>query len=110
MVFSGRGRSARRTRFWRRTGAVRSTGACPTIPTHEPRRMSILADPATLAILVVAVVLLGMAKGGLAGVGALAPPLAALVMPHATAAALILPALIVRDVVRVWSFRTPQQH
>ena len=48
--------------------------------------MSILADPATLAILVVAVVLLGMAKGGLAGVGALATPLAALVLPPATAA------------------------
>ncbi|WP_325544755.1 ATP-binding cassette domain-containing protein, partial [Sphingopyxis sp.] len=37
-----------------------------------------MADPATLAILIVAVVLLGMAKGGLAGAGALATPLAAL--------------------------------
>lgn len=67
--------------------------------------MSILADPVTLAILVVAVVLLGMAKGGLAGVGALATPLAALVLPPATAAALLLPILIVQDVVSVWSFR-----
>ncbi|APZ99544.1 hypothetical protein BWQ93_14410 [Sphingopyxis sp. QXT-31] len=67
--------------------------------------MSILADPVTLAILIVAVVLLGMAKGGLAGVGALATPLAALVLPPATAAALLLPILIVQDVVSVWSFR-----
>ena len=67
--------------------------------------MSILADPATLAILAVAVVLLGMAKGGLAGVGALATPLAALVLPPATAAALLLPVLIVQDVISVWSFR-----
>ena len=67
--------------------------------------MSILADPATLAILIVAVVLLGMAKGGLAGVGALATPLAALVLPPATAAALLLPILIVQDVISVWSFR-----
>ena len=67
--------------------------------------MSILGDPATLAILVVAVVLLGMAKGGLAGVGALATPLAALVLPPATAAALLLPVLIVQDVISVWSFR-----
>lgn len=67
--------------------------------------MSILADPATLAILIVAVVLLGMAKGGLAGVGALATPLAALVLPPATAAALLLPVLIVQDVISVWSFR-----
>lgn len=67
--------------------------------------MSLLADPATLAILIVAVVLLGMAKGGLAGVGALATPLAALVLPPAIAAALLLPILIVQDVISVWSFR-----
>lgn len=67
--------------------------------------MSILSDPATLAVLIVAVILLGMAKGGLAGVGALATPLAALVLPPATAAALLLPILIVQDVVSVWAFR-----
>ena len=67
--------------------------------------MSILADPLTLAVLIVAVILLGMAKGGLAGVGALATPLAALVLPPATAAALLLPILIVQDVISVWSFR-----
>jgi uncharacterized protein len=67
--------------------------------------LSILADPITLAVLIVAVILLGMAKGGLAGVGALATPLAALVLPPATAAALLLPILIVQDVVSVWSFR-----
>jgi uncharacterized membrane protein YfcA len=61
--------------------------------------MSILADPLTLAVLIVAVILLGMAKGGLAGVGALATPLAALVLPPATAAALLLPILIVQDVI-----------
>lgn len=67
--------------------------------------MMLLADPATLALLVVAVILLGMAKGGLAGVGALATPLAALVLPPATAAALLLPILIVQDVISVWAFR-----
>lgn len=67
--------------------------------------MTLLADPATLAMLVIAVVLLGMAKGGLAGVGALATPLAALVLPPATAAALLLPILIVQDVISVWAFR-----
>src|SRR3546814_13810038 len=49
--------------------------------------------------------MLGMAKGGLAGVGALATPLAALVLPPATAAAVLLPVLIVQDVVSVWAFR-----
>lgn len=67
--------------------------------------MSILADPVTLAALIAAVILLGMAKGGLAGVGALATPVAALVLPPATAAALLLPILIVQDVISVWSFR-----
>lgn len=67
--------------------------------------MTLLSDPATLAMLVIAVILLGVAKGGMAGFGALATPLAALVLPPATAAALLLPILIVQDVISVWSFR-----
>lgn len=67
--------------------------------------MSILADPVTLAVLIAAVILLGMAKGGLAGVGALATPLVALVLSPTLAAALLLPILIVQDVVSVWAFR-----
>ena len=67
--------------------------------------MSLLADPVTLAVVALAVVLLGLAKGGLSGVGALATPLGALVLPPTTAAALLLPILIVQDVVSVWSFR-----
>ncbi|PZQ23744.1 MAG: hypothetical protein DI569_03235 [Sphingopyxis macrogoltabida] len=67
--------------------------------------MTLLADPVTLAVLAAAVILLGMAKGGLAGVGALATPLAALVLPPATAAAILLPILIVQDVISVWAFR-----
>lgn len=67
--------------------------------------MTILADPVTLSVLLIAVVLLGMAKGGFAGVGALATPVAALVLPPATAAALLLPILIVQDVISVWAFR-----
>ncbi len=88
-----------------RTVAARSTGACPTVPAHEPGGVNLLADPVTLAALIAAVILLGMAKGGLAGVGALATPVAALVLPPATAAALLLPILIVQDVISVWSFR-----
>lgn len=67
--------------------------------------MSLLADPLTLAVLAVAVILLGFAKGGLSGVGALATPLVALVLPPTIAAALLLPILIVQDVVSVWAFR-----
>ncbi|MDR7061337.1 MAG: sulfite exporter TauE/SafE family protein [Sphingopyxis sp.] len=67
--------------------------------------MSLLADPLTLFVLAIAVILLGLAKGGLSGVGALATPLVALVLPPTIAAALLLPILIVQDVVSVWSFR-----
>lgn len=67
--------------------------------------MTLLADPVVLAVLALAVILLGMAKGGMAGLGALATPLAALVLPPAIAAALLLPILIVQDVISVWSFR-----
>lgn len=67
--------------------------------------MNILSDPVTLAVLIAAVILLGMAKGGLAGVGALATPLVALVLAPTLAAALLLPILIVQDVVSVWAFR-----
>lgn len=67
--------------------------------------MNLLADPLTLIVVVAAVILLGLAKGGLSGVGALATPLVALVLPPTIAAALLLPILIVQDVVSVWSFR-----
>lgn len=67
--------------------------------------MSLLSDPPTLLVLAIAVILLGLAKGGLSGVGALATPLVALVLPPTIAAALLLPILIVQDVVSVWSFR-----
>lgn len=67
--------------------------------------MNLLADPLTLIVVAAAVILLGLAKGGLSGVGALATPLVALVLPPTIAAALLLPILIVQDVVSVWSFR-----
>lgn len=62
-------------------------------------------DPATLTVIIVAVVLVGLAKGGFAGFGALATPLLAMVLPPAQAAALLLPILIVQDAVGVWSYR-----
>lgn len=50
-------------------------------------------------------VLLGLSKGGFAGVGALGTPLLALVIGPVEAAAIILPILIVQDIVGVWAFR-----
>ncbi len=67
--------------------------------------MELLSDPVTLAVACLAVVIVGMGKGGFTGIGALATPLLALCLPPVTAAAVMLPVLISQDVVSVWSFR-----
>ena len=57
------------------------------------------------ALAIPAVVLLGLAKGGFAGMGALSLPLLALAIDPVRAAAITLPLLIAQDVVGVWAFR-----
>jgi uncharacterized membrane protein YfcA len=58
-----------------------------------------------IALACAAVMLLGLAKSGLSGVGALAVPLLALVMPPLQAAAITLPIMVVQDWVSVYAFR-----
>ena len=53
----------------------------------------------------VAVIVLGLAKGGFSGVSALAMPAFALVESPVRAAAILLPIMIVQDWVGVWAFR-----
>ena len=57
------------------------------------------------ALAVPAVILVGLAKGGFAGMGALSLPMMALAVSPVRAAAILLPILIVQDVVGVWAFR-----
>lgn len=57
------------------------------------------------ACAIAAVILSGLAKGGFAGVGALAMPIMALGVDPVRGAAILLPILILQDVVSVWSFR-----
>ena len=64
-----------------------------------------LTDPAFLTVAILSVMLLGLAKGGFAGLGALATPILALAIAPVTAAAILLPILIVQDVVSIWAFR-----
>jgi uncharacterized protein len=64
-----------------------------------------LNDPLFYLVAIPAVILMGLAKGGFAGVGAMAMPLLALVISPVQAAAILLPLLIVQDVVGVWAFR-----
>jgi len=65
----------------------------------------LIHDPAFWIAAVIAVVLLGLAKGGFAGMGALSLPLVAMTISPVRAAAILLPILIVQDVVGVWAFR-----
>ncbi|HEY9216404.1 MAG TPA: sulfite exporter TauE/SafE family protein [Phenylobacterium sp.] len=64
-----------------------------------------ITDPLFYALAVPAVVLMGISKGGFAGVGAVSMPLLAMAISPVQAAAILLPILIVQDVVSVWAFR-----
>ncbi len=64
-----------------------------------------LDTPTAIIAAVIAVILVGFAKGGFSGLGALATPIMALAMPPVAAAAVLLPILIVQDAVSLWSFR-----
>jgi uncharacterized membrane protein YfcA len=65
----------------------------------------LLTDPVFYALTVPAVILLGLSKGGFAGIGVIAVPLMALAAPPVQAAAIVLPILMAQDVVSVWAFR-----
>jgi uncharacterized protein len=68
-------------------------------------RVSLPADTGLYIVATLAIILVGLAKGGFAGLGATAMPLLALVMDPVRAAAMLLPILLVQDVVSVWAFR-----
>ncbi|WP_207483851.1 sulfite exporter TauE/SafE family protein [Arenibaculum pallidiluteum] len=62
-------------------------------------------DLAFFAIAVPAVLVAGISKGGLSGLGVLSVPLLALVISPAQAAALMLPILCLMDLFGLWAFR-----
>jgi len=61
--------------------------------------LPLITDPAFYAAAIPAVLLMGLAKSGLGGFGALATPLMALAIPVPQAAAIMLPLLFVMDVI-----------
>jgi uncharacterized membrane protein YfcA len=67
--------------------------------------VTIITDPLFYLLAVPAVVALGLSKGGFAGVGQMATPMLALVMPPLEAAAIMLPIMIVQDATAVWVYR-----
>ena len=68
-------------------------------------RSAMLHDPAFFLAAFLSVTLVGLAKGGFSGLGALGTPILALAISPVAAAAILLPILLVQDVVSVWSFR-----
>jgi uncharacterized membrane protein YfcA len=65
----------------------------------------LFSDPYFVAAVIPAVIALGLAKGGFAGIGTIATPLVALIIPPFEAAAMLLPILIVQDAISVWVYR-----
>lgn len=63
------------------------------------------SDPSFLAAAVIAALITGLAKGGLALMGALAVPVLALAISPVNAAALLLPILVASDMYGLWSYR-----
>lgn len=62
-------------------------------------------DPLSIGVFLVAVGLLGLSKGGLAGIGLVSMPLMLFVMPPAAAAGLMLPILMIQDSYSMWLYR-----
>ncbi|MCC6829578.1 MAG: sulfite exporter TauE/SafE family protein [Novosphingobium sp.] len=56
-------------------------------------------------VAIIAVIISGLAKGGFAGIGALAMPIMVIGVEPLKGAAILLPILIAQDAVSVWAFR-----
>jgi uncharacterized membrane protein YfcA len=66
---------------------------------------AVLADPLFYLLAIVAVILLGLSKGGFFGLGVIALPLMSLSVPPLQAAAIILPTVLAQDALTVWTYR-----
>jgi uncharacterized protein len=68
------------------------------------KQPAVITDPLFYLVAIPAVTLLGLSKGGFAGLGMIATPLLALVVPPLQGAAILLPILICQDVISVWTY------
>jgi uncharacterized membrane protein YfcA len=67
--------------------------------------LTLPSDPSFYIIATLAIILVGLAKGGFVGMGAACMPILTLVIDPVRGAAILLPILLVQDVVGVWAFR-----
>lgn len=71
----------------------------------RPANSAVPTDPIFIAAALIAVLFLGLGKGGFSGVGMVATPLLALTIPPVQAAAILLPILLLQDLISVWAYR-----
>ena len=67
--------------------------------------MSVITDPLFYAFVIPAVIMLGLSKGGFSGIGMVATPLLALLLPPLEAAAILLPIILLQDAMSCWVYR-----
>jgi uncharacterized protein len=67
--------------------------------------MPVITDPLFYLVTAIAVILLGLSKGGFFGLGVMGLPLMSLYVPPLQAAAIVVPVVIAQDVLTVWSYR-----
>jgi hypothetical protein len=65
----------------------------------------VITDPWFYLLAIPAVTVLGLGKGGFSGLGMIATPMLALIMPPLQGAAILLPLLIIQDAISVWAYR-----
>src|SRR5262245_49301625 len=76
------------------------------LPSPKPRKPApVITDPLFYAGSIVAVILLGLSKGGFFGLGVIALPLMSLFVPPLQAAAILIPTVIAQDTLTVWTYR-----
>jgi uncharacterized protein len=85
---------------WRATRA-----SALTAHSLERQQMTIITDPLFYAFAVPAVIMLGLSKGGFSGIGMVATPLLALLLPPLEAAAILLPIILLQDAMSCWIYR-----
>jgi uncharacterized protein len=73
-------------------------------PSPSIEALSVITDPLFYLLAIPAVTLLGLSKGGFAGLGMISTPLLALVVPPLEGAAILLPILICQDAISVWTY------
>jgi uncharacterized membrane protein YfcA len=87
----------------RRSAYVPRVGRAPQNLSRDTP--AVITDPVFYLLAIPAVTVLGLGKGGFAGVGMVAAPLLALYIPPLQAAAILLPILLCQDAISVWIYR-----